>query len=59
MNEFDIFEKGNSGLPVFEIRDCRIGILPLTTGGPSCINLIVFSSMEFNYSLTLREYNFR
>ena len=27
MNEFDIFEKGDSGLPVFDIMGCRIGIL--------------------------------
>jgi len=27
MNEFDIFEKGNLGLPVFKIDDIKIGIL--------------------------------
>jgi predicted amidohydrolase len=27
MNEFDFFEKGNLGLPVFDIGKCKIGIL--------------------------------
>jgi len=27
MNEFDFFEKGNLGLPVFDIGKCRIGML--------------------------------